>query len=59
MINRLRPADKELCDLLLEVLQLDLLGIVPEDDHLYRGELVALNPESPAGREYCLVKMKL
>lgn len=59
VINRLRPADKELCDLLLEVLQLDLLGIVPEDDHLYRGELVALNPESPAGREYCLVKMKL
>lgn len=52
VINRWRPADREPCDLLLESLQLDLLGIVPEDDNLYRGELVALNPESRAGREY-------
>ena len=59
VINRWRPADREPCDLLLKSLQLDLLGIVPEDDDLYRGELVALNPESPAGREYQNIARRL
>ena len=59
VINRWRPADRELCDLLLDILQLDLLGVVPEDDDLYRGELVALNPESPAGREYQKIVRRL
>ena len=59
VINRWRPAARELCDLLLDILQLGLLGIVPEDDDLYRGELVALNPESPAGREYQKIVRRL
>ena len=48
---------------ILEVLQLDLLGVVPEDDYVaassHRGEFVALNPGSPAGQEYQNVARRL
>ena len=48
---------------ILEILQLDLLGIVPKDDYVadpsYYGQLVALNPGSPAGQEYQNIARRL
>jgi len=52
VINRWRPPDREACHRLLEVLPLELLGVIPEDERLRRGEMVILGPECPAGREY-------
>lgn len=52
LINCWRPADREPCDVPLEILRLDFLGIIPEDNDLYRGKRVALNPESAFGREH-------
>ena len=46
-----------------EILQLDLLGTVPEDDYVtvssHRGEFAALDPESAAGQEYRNVARRL
>ena len=48
---------------ILEILQLDLLGIIPEDDYVaassHRGKFAALNPGSPAGQEYQNVARRL
>ena len=62
VINRLEPEMVRSGDMLdindvMEILAVDLLGIVPEDKYIVvssnRGELAALNPaESPAGQEY-------
>lgn len=62
VINRLQPEMVRRGDMLdindiLEILAVDLLGIVPEDEYIVvssnRGALATLNPaESPAGREY-------
>ena len=62
VINRLQPEMVRRGDMLdisdvMEILAIDLLGIVPEDEYIVvssnRGELAALNPdESPAGQEY-------
>ena len=62
VINHMRPEKWRRRDGMLsanevlEILQLKLLGIVPEDDYVtissYRGEFAALNPESVAGRKY-------
>lgn len=62
VINRLQPEMVRRGDMLdisdvMEILAVDLVGIVPEDDYIVvssnRGELAALNPtESPAGQEY-------
>ena len=62
VINRLEPEMVRSGDMLnindvMEILAIDLLGIVPEDKYIVvssnRGELATLNPdESPAGQEY-------
>ena len=62
VINRLQPEMVRRGDMLgindvMEILAVDLLGIVPEDEYIVvssnRGELATLNPdESPAGQEY-------
>lgn len=62
VINRLEPEMVRTGDMLdindiMEILAVDLLGIVPEDKYIVvssnRGELATLNPaESPAGQEY-------
>ena len=64
VINHMQPGKNRHCDEndgpdvngILEILPLDLLGIVPEDDYVVassrRGEFAALDPGSPAGREY-------
>ena len=61
VINRLQPEmvrRGEMLDIsdLLEILAVDLLGIVIEDQYIVessnRGELATLNTESPAGQEY-------
>ena len=48
---------------ILEFLQLNLLGIIPEDDFVtasaHRGEFAAPNPESAAGREHLNVARRL
>ena len=48
---------------ILEILQLNLLGIVPEDDYVaacsHRGKFAAQNPGSPAGQEYQNVARRL
>ena len=47
----------------VEILQLDLLGIVPEDDCVpvssHRGEFAALNPKSAAGEEFQNIARRL
>ena len=61
VINRLKPERVRHGDMLgiediLEILAIDLLGLIPEDDYILvstnRGELASLNPESPAGQAY-------
>lgn len=61
VVNRLQPEmvrRGEMLDIsdLLEILAVDLLGIVIEDQYIVessnRGELATLNAESPAGQEY-------
>lgn len=62
VINRLEPEMVRSGDMLdindvMEILAIDLLGIVPEDKYIVvssnRGELATLHPgESPAGQEY-------
>ena len=48
---------------ILEILQLDLLGIVPRDDYLadpsHYGQLATLSPGSPAGQEYQNIARRL
>ena len=48
---------------ILEILQLDLLGIVPEDECVaasgHGGEFAAFNPGSPAGQEYRNIARRL
>lgn len=69
VINHMPSEKGQRCDGILnadevsEILQLDLLGIVPEDDYVtvssHRGEFAALNPESAAGRGYQNVARRL
>ena len=69
VINHMRPEknrqrdDRPDVDGILEILQLDLLGIIPEDDYVsassHRGKFAALNPGSPAGQEYQNVARRL
>ena len=69
VINHMRPEKRRRRDgmlnanEILEIMQLDLLGIVPEDDYVAafsrRGEFAALNPGSPAGQEYQNVARRL
>ena len=69
VINHMRPEKRRRRDgmlnanEILEIMQLDLLSIVPEDDYVAafsrRGEFAALNPGSPAGQEYQNVARRL
>ena len=62
VINRLQPEKMRRGEMLgiddvMDLLAIDLLGLIPEDDYILvssnRGELATLNPsESPAGQEY-------
>lgn len=69
VINQMQPEenryrdDRPDVDGILEILQLELLGIVPQDDCVaasgYRGKFAVLNPESPAGQEYQNIARRL
>ena len=61
VINRLDPkavrrGDMLSIDDIMELLAIDLLGLIPEDEYIRvsanRGEMASLNPESPAGQAY-------
>jgi septum site-determining protein MinD len=68
IINRLRPSMVKRGDMLdtpdvLEVLSIDLLGIVPEDESIItstnRGQPVALEERTPAGQAYGRIAQRL
>ncbi len=68
IINRLRPAMVKRGDMLttedvLEVLSIDLLGIVPEDENIIlstnKGQPVALEERTPAGQAYGRIAQRL
>ena len=69
VINRMRLGknrrrdEKPGVNEILKILQLDLSGVVPEDDSVLvssnRGELAALDPRSPASKEYHNVARRL
>ena len=69
VVNHMRPEKRRHRDGMLsanevlEILQLDLLGIVPEDDCVtasrHRGEFAALRPGSAAGQEYRNIARRL
>lgn len=68
VVNRLQPEMVRRGDMLdipdmLEILAIDLLGIIPEDEYIVvssnRGELASLQPTSPAGQAYKNVARRL
>lgn len=68
IVNRVRPKMVQRGDMLeiddmLEMLAVDLLGIVPEDDHIIvssnRGEPAAFSQESKAGRAFHNIARRL
>jgi septum site-determining protein MinD len=68
IINRLRPSMVKRGDMLdttdvLEVLSIDLIGIVPEDESIItstnRGQPVALEERSPAGQAFGRIAQRL
>ncbi len=68
IINRLRPAMVKRGEMLdtsdvLEVLSIDLVGIVPEDESIItstnRGQPVALEEKTPAGQAYGRIAQRL
>ncbi len=68
IINRLRPSMIKRGDMLdtsdvLEVLSIDLLGIVPEDENIItstnRGQPVALEERTPSGQAYGRIAQRL
>lgn len=68
IINRLRPVMVKRGDMLdtadvLEILSIDLIGIVPEDESIItstnRGQPVALDERSPAGQAYGRIAKRL
>ena len=68
IINRLRPNMVQEGDMLaqediLDVLSIDLIGIVPEDENVIKatnsGEPMTLTPESPAAQAYLNIAERL
>ncbi|GIX45839.1 MAG: site-determining protein [Candidatus Tectimicrobiota bacterium] len=68
VVNRLQPDMVRRGDMLdvpdvLEILAVELLGIIPEDDYIVvasnRGELATANPASPAAKAYKNVARRL
>ncbi|MGB8643803.1 MAG: septum site-determining protein MinD [Anaerolineae bacterium] len=68
IINRLRPAMVKRGDMLatedvLEVLSIDLIGIVPEDENIItstnKGQPVAFDEKTPAGQAYGRIAQRL
>jgi septum site-determining protein MinD len=68
VVNRLQPELVRRGDMLdipdiLDILGIELLGIIPEDEYIVvtsnRGELATLNPSSPAGHAYKNIARRL
>ncbi|MDK2821008.1 MAG: septum site-determining protein MinD [Clostridia bacterium] len=68
IINRLRPdmvrkGNMMNIDDMMEILAIDLIGVVPEDEYIVistnRGEPAVLNKNSRAGKAYCNISRRL